>query len=137
MYVLDTNTVSFLMRGDPDVVARLTGSDRTEVRLPQPVVAEIEYGLARLPRSARRRRLRRRFDALREELLRAEWSDAVSRSFGSIKADLEKRGARIEDFDVAVAAHAVALEAILVTDNVEHMRRIAGLRVENWRSAPS
>jgi tRNA(fMet)-specific endonuclease VapC len=137
MYVLDTNTVSFLMRGDADVVARLTGSDRTEVRLPQPVVAEIEYGLARLPRSARRTRLARRFDSLRAELVRADWSDAVSRSFGNIKADLERRGARIEDFDVAVAAHAVTLEAILVTDNLEHMKRIAGLRIENWRSAAS
>jgi predicted nucleic acid-binding protein len=137
MHVLDTNTVSFLMRGDADVVARLIQSDRTQVRLPQPVLAEIEYGLARLPRSARRTRLRRRFDALSEELIRAEWSDPVSRSFGAIKADLEKRGVRIEDFDVAVAAHAVSLEAILVTDNVEHMRRIAGLKVENWRSATS
>lgn len=136
IHVLDTNTVSFLMRGDADVVARLIQSDRTRVRLPQPVVAEIEYGLARLPRSARRTRLRRRFDALSQELIRAEWSDAVSQSFGGIKAELEKRGVRIEDFDVAVAAHAVSLEAILVTDNVEHMSRIAGLRVENWRSAP-
>lgn len=136
MHVLDTNTVSFLMRGDADVVARLIQSDRTQIRLPQPVVAEIEYGLARLPRSARRTRLRRRFEALSDELIRVEWSDAVSRSFGTIKADLEKRGVRIEDFDVAVAAHAVSLGAILVTDNVEHMRRIPGLRVENWRSVP-
>ena len=134
MHVLDTNTVSFLMRGDVEVVARLIEKDRTQVRLPQPVVAEIEYGLARLPRSARRTRLRRRFDALGEELIRAEWSDEVSRSFGTIKADLEKRGVRIEDFDVAVAAHALSIGAILVTDNLEHMRRIAGLKVENWRS---
>jgi tRNA(fMet)-specific endonuclease VapC len=135
-YVLDTNTVSFLMRGDPGVVARLKRSDRTEVGLPQPVVAEIEYGLARLPYSAQRRRLAGHWGSLREALLRAEWSDDVSRSFGRLKADLEKRGVRIEDFDVAVAAHAVALEAVLVTDNLEHMRRIAGLRTENWRSTP-
>ena len=45
MHVLDTNTVSFLMRGDVEVVARLIEMDRTQVRLPQPVIAEIEYGL--------------------------------------------------------------------------------------------
>ena len=40
---------------------------------------------------------------------------------------------RIEDFDIAVAAHAVALQATLVTDDVNHMSRIKGLRIENWR----
>ena len=48
----------------------------------------------------------------------------MSRAFGAIKADLERRGTRIEDFDVAVAAHAVALEATLVTDNITHMKRV-------------
>ena len=43
-YVLDINTVSFLMRGHPPVVSRLTGQRRTDVYLPQPVLAELEYG---------------------------------------------------------------------------------------------
>ena len=132
-YVLDTNTVSFLMRGDADVSRALTSRNRTDVFLPQPVVAEIEYGLARLPRSARKRRLRERFDILLGEIPRAVWTDEVSQAFGESKADLEKRGMRIEDFDVAVAAHALGLDATLVTDNVAHMRRIKNLRLENWR----
>ncbi|HXV64671.1 MAG TPA: type II toxin-antitoxin system VapC family toxin [Vicinamibacteria bacterium] len=135
-YVLDTNTVSFLMRGDPNVAARLTAHRRTDVSLPQPVVAEIEYGLARLPRSARRKRLRRRFDVLLENLVRANWSDDVSRAFGRIKADLEKRGVPIEDFDVAIASHALSSDAVLVTDNIEHMSRIPRLRLENWTESP-
>jgi tRNA(fMet)-specific endonuclease VapC len=58
----------------------------------------------------------------------------VSQAFGSVKADLERRGVRIEDFDAAVAAHALALDATLVTDNVAHMSRVTGLRVANWRA---
>lgn len=133
-YLLDTNTVSFLMRGDPAVRDQLTSRSRADVYLCQPVVAEIEYGLARLPRSARKTRLRRRFDVFLKELVRAAWTDEVSRAFGTIKADLERRGIRIEDFDAAIAAHAMALDAALVTDNVEHMARISGLTVENWRA---
>ena len=121
------------MRGDADVSRALTSRNRTDVFLPQPVVAEIEYGLARLPRSARKRRLRERFDILLGEIPRAVWTDEVSQAFGESKADLEKRGMRIEDFDVAVAAHALGLDATLVTDNVAHMRRIKNLRLENWR----
>lgn len=136
-YVLDTNTVSFLMRGDTSVTSRLERSLRTDVLLPQPVVAEIEYGLARLPRSQRKKRLRQRFSVLLGEILRAEWTDAVSVAFGEIKASLESRVVRLEDLDVAIAAHALAYPAILVTDNISQMSRIQGLRVENWRDHPA
>jgi tRNA(fMet)-specific endonuclease VapC len=132
-FVLDTNTVSLLMRGEAGVTRRLMSRSRNEVLLPQPVVAEIEYGLARLPPSARLRMLRRRFTIILAELARADWTDGVSRAFGKIKANLERRGVRLEDFDVAVAAHALARAAVLVTDNVADMDRIEGLRVENWR----
>ena len=136
-YLLDTNTVSFLMRGDSIVRDHLLSHSRADVYVCQPVVAEIEYGLARLPRSARRTRLRQRFDTCLDELARAPWTDDVSRAFGAIKADLERRGIRIEDFDAAVAAHAVALDATLVTDSRVHMARVKGLTVQNWRVAAS
>lgn len=133
-YLLDTNTVSFILRGDPAVASALSSHARTDILLPQPVVAEIEYGLSRLPGSARKTRLRGRFEVLLSELPRADWTDTVSRAFGDIKADLEQRGVRIEDFDCAVAAHALALEATLVTDDFHHLKRFRGLSVQNWRS---
>jgi tRNA(fMet)-specific endonuclease VapC len=132
-YVLDTSTVSFLMRGEPTVARRLEPCARADVLLPQPVVAEIEYGLSRLPPSARRRRLRARFEILLSELARASWTDPVSRAFGETRTGLETRGVRLEDFDVAVAAHALAWKATLVTDDVSRMGRIAGLKLQNWR----
>jgi tRNA(fMet)-specific endonuclease VapC len=133
-YVLDTNTVSALMKGTPAVVDRLAAAEPPDVGIPQPVVAEIAYGIERLPRSKRRRALQSRFDLICSELQRTEWTDAVSHAYGRIKAALERRGARIEDFDAAIAAHAVAYGATLVTSNVEHMGRVPGLRVEDWSS---
>ena len=133
-YVLDTNTLSFVLAGDASVCRRMLSESRTDVRLPQPAAAEIEYGLARLPASRRRDRLIERFHVFLAEIPRMAWTDAVSRAFGAAKADLERRGVRIEDFDVAIAAHALAGDATLVTDNVDHMRRIPGLRIENWRT---
>ena len=79
-FLLDTNTVSFLMRGEAAVRKRLAARSRTDVLLCQPVVAEIEYGLARLPRSARRNRLRGRFDLFLRELVRAPWTDHLPHS---------------------------------------------------------
>ncbi|HWB14996.1 MAG TPA: PIN domain-containing protein [Vicinamibacterales bacterium] len=132
IYVLDTNAVSALMKGTAAVVERLAGTVPADVAVPQPVLAEIAFGIERLPPSKRRAALQARFDLVAAELPRAQWTDAVSQSFGRIKATLERRGARIEDFDAAIAAHALALDATLVTANVDHMSRVPGLRVEDW-----
>jgi tRNA(fMet)-specific endonuclease VapC len=132
MYVLDTNAVSALMKGDERVLARLEGIPRSSVSVPQPVLAEIAYGIERLPRSKRKEALRARYELLRAELARAEWSDTVTDAFGRIKASLEKRGQRIEDFDAAVAAHAAAAGVVLVTADVDDLSRIPGIKIEDW-----
>jgi len=49
-----------------------------------------------------------------------------------LRAYLRAQGSPIGDFDEMIAAHALALDAILVTDNVRHFERISGLRIENW-----
>lgn len=135
-FVLDTNTVSMALAGEPSVTERMFSLARTDVLIPQPAIAEIEYRIARLPASGRRQRLVERLQRLVENACDAPWTARVSRAFGATKADLEARGQRIEDFDVAIAAHALALDAILVTDNTAHMGRIRDLRIENWRTQP-
>lgn len=132
IYILDTNAVSALMKGHLQVVARLAAQAPADIAVPQPVVAEIAYGIERLPRSRRRSALQERFDLLCSEMRRAEWTDAVSRHYGRIKATLERRGTRIEDFDAAIAAHALALDGTLVTANRNQVSRVPGLRIEDW-----
>jgi tRNA(fMet)-specific endonuclease VapC len=122
------------MKGNSTFLQRLQEVNRSEVSIPQPVIAEIAYGIERLPRSRRRDLLQNRFDLIRLELGRVNWSDPVSERFGSIKAVLEKRGKRIEDFDAAIAAHALAEDAVLVTANIEQMTRVPGLKIEDWSS---
>jgi tRNA(fMet)-specific endonuclease VapC len=131
-WLLDTNVVAGLMRGDELLVARLERLGRGAVRVPEPVWAEIEYGLARLPPSRRREHLRGRYEFLRDELISVVWSPQVSAAFGHLKAGLKRRGERLEDLDVAIAAHAVAIEATLVTANVRHLARVGGLKLEDW-----
>lgn len=134
-YVLDTNVLSALMKGDRHAVDRLRAVGKDEIGVPHPALAEIAYGIARLARSKRKDALQERFDLLRTELPRVEWSDEVSECFGTIKALLEKKGERIEDFDAAIAAHALARGAVLVTANVKHMVRVPGLVVDDWSAS--
>jgi tRNA(fMet)-specific endonuclease VapC len=125
---------NFLPGNLTGLVERLAATEPAEVAVPQPVLAEIAFGIERLPRSKRRAALQARFDLLCAELPRAEWTDVVSQTYGRVKATLERRGTRIDDFDAAIAAHALANDATLVTANLDHMMRVPGLRVEDWSS---
>ena len=130
--VLDTTIVSALMRGDSAIVTRLRATPKADVSVPYPVLAEIAYGIDRLPRSKRRQALTDRLALVAAELPRAPWTDDVSAAFGVIKAGCERRGERIEDFDAAIAAHALATGATLATTNTRHMARIPGLAAVDW-----
>jgi tRNA(fMet)-specific endonuclease VapC len=132
MYMLDTTAVSALMRSEPRVGSRVRGCSPGEVGVPQPVVAEIEYGLARLPRSRRKVLLHDRWRVIERSLGRVPWTGAVSRKFGELKAELERGGLRLDDFDLAIAAHALDADAILVTSNVRHLARVPNLEIEDW-----
>jgi tRNA(fMet)-specific endonuclease VapC len=131
-YVLDTTIVSALMRSEPEASARMLATPPDDVRIPQPVLAEIAYGLARLPRSRRKKQLEERFEIIAGSVARAPWTDDVSQRFGALKAQLERRGQRVDDFDIAIAAHALSIDATVVTRNLRHFERMADVVVEDW-----
>ncbi|OEU64740.1 MAG: hypothetical protein BBJ57_10990 [Desulfobacterales bacterium PC51MH44] len=56
-----------------------------------------------------------------------------SEYFGRIKADLESRGKLIDDFDIAIAAIAISHKCCVITANMDHFRRINGLKSKNWK----
>ena len=134
-YVLDTNTVSALLKGEANAVARLIASEPSSVAVPQPVIAEIRFGLERLPNGKRKVHLVKRWSLFEKYLARIGWTDDVSHKFGIIKAALQRSGKVLEDFDIAIAAHAVANDSILVTSDIFHMSRIRELKAEDWTAA--
>jgi tRNA(fMet)-specific endonuclease VapC len=131
-YVLDTNVASAMMEGHPSILARARQFTPSAIFLPQPVIGELAYGIARLPKSRRKQSLTDRFSLLKAQFPRARWTDKVSQAFAETKAVLERRGQRLEDFDIAIAAHAIVIGATLVSINTGHMTRVPGLKVEDW-----
>ncbi len=129
-YVLDTNTVSALMKSVPSVAARMQETHRADVAISQVTVAEIEFGLRYLPASKRRRVLAAQWRSIGAELIRLVWDDDVSRAFGERKARLQRGGIPMSDFDLAVAAHAIAHGLIVVTSDAAFDR--LGIRREDW-----
>jgi tRNA(fMet)-specific endonuclease VapC len=133
MLVLDTSALSAVMHRVPMALDRLHRIEPWAIILCSPVAAEIHYGLANLvPGSKRRRLLEEEYRRIREVVRWVSWDEKAACEFGSLKAALRKRGALIEDFDIAISSVALSLDATVATRNARHFERIEGLRVENW-----
>lgn len=133
MYLLDTNVLIALSTHLGGIADRLDRIAAAEVVIPVVVVAEIEFGIAK---SRRRRQNRRVSDNLLAGFEVAAFDAAAAAACGPIRADLERRGSLIGPNDLLIAAQAISLGGILVTDNVAEFQRIADLRLENWLAEP-
>ncbi|HEV7923656.1 MAG TPA: type II toxin-antitoxin system VapC family toxin [Thermoanaerobaculia bacterium] len=126
--MLDTDSVSFALRGQGRVAQRILQHRPSQICISSITLAELRYGATR--RSSRK--LHEVIDAFTADVAVMAFDDACAGLFGVIAAELAKRGAVIGEFDALIAAHAVALDLTLVTNNVRHFARVRGLRVENW-----
>jgi len=134
-WLLDTNTCIYLLTGNqpdyqPNILARLEALPRNERPLISSVVlSELQYGV-------RKSRWRKANQALLDAfLLDFDLSDYGANAavfYGELRTGLEKRGQPIGPMDMMIAAHALALDATLVTHNTREFARVKGLRLEDW-----
>lgn len=126
-WLLDTNAVIEVLRGNAAVIARLRERMPGNVGVSAIVMHELFYGACR---SARVEANVARVDGLRFEVVAFEREDA--RVAGAVRAALATAGAGIGPYDVLIAGQALARGTVLVTHNVREFGRVAGLRVEDW-----
>jgi tRNA(fMet)-specific endonuclease VapC len=128
-YLLDTNTISHLIRRPQGPVAeRIAAVGEGNVLTSVIVACELRYGAAR--RGSRR--LTKQVEAVLGALTIRSLESDVERVYAAIRVALEKKGTPIGAHDMLIAAHARALDAVCVTDNVAELKRVPALRVENW-----
>jgi len=130
-FLLDTNVVSHIMQGrDADLLARLTQLPVGQVVISSITLAELECGLHRKGQPARLR------NALTQVLLRMDvlpWDESVATYYGELCSTLEAQGINLSDFDMMIAAHAVAVNATLVSrDKAFAQVPVERLRLEIW-----
>lgn len=126
--MLDTDSVSFALRGQGNVGARILERRPSELCLSSITVAELRYGAARRGSA----RLHELIDAFVTNVAVLPFDETCAVHFGTLAAQLAARGTPIGDFDVLIAAHAMAVDATLVTNNTKHFARVRELTVENW-----
>jgi len=133
MLVLDTSVVSALMHRRRHDLAQLARHTPGEVVLTAPVLAELRFGLERLPEGSRRRVvLTGELSRLRRVIAWSDWTEAAACEFGRQKARLQSLGTPVDDMDVAIGALAICLGARLATYNVRHFERFEGLTLDPW-----
>lgn len=128
-YLLDTNILIGAMKGLPQIRQRLEKIPLAQVLLSTIVLGELEFGVEK---SAHVARNRNRINELVSNIPTVGIDAEISRKYGQIRASLEKRGAPIGANDLWIAAQAVTLQAVLVTDNTREFSRVPGLITENW-----
>jgi tRNA(fMet)-specific endonuclease VapC len=129
MFALDTNSVSYFLKGRGRVANRLLALPPRSVGLPSIVLYELAYGASRADAP---RGLRERLDVLLDSLRVLPFGAAEAHAAARIRLELEKAGQPIGPMDLLIAATAVEQGAVLVTHNAKEFRRVQGLRVEDW-----
>ena len=128
-YLLDTNICIYIInKRPPQVRARFEGLRYGEVAVSSITGAELSFGVAKSG-SARNEAALEKFLAPLELL---PFDTAAMRRYGPLRAELQTRGQPIGALDTLIAAHALALGAILVTNNLAEFGRVPGLACENW-----
>lgn len=129
MILLDTNICIGILHANPIVLSHIRAASEP-LAIPGMVEGELYYGVekstdpeANLART--------------ENLLRClsvyHPTSAIMRMFGRLKAEQERKGMRVDDADVLIAATAIEFDATLATGNIRHFARFEGLKYLNWQ----
>ncbi len=127
-YMLDTNTVSHLIKGHPLVARKVVAAPMPSLCISSITAGELLFGLAKRPDA------KPLHDIVRAFLLRVDvfaWNGATAERYATIRARMELQGKPLVPLDLLIAAHASDIGATLVT-NDPAFGRIAGLRVADW-----
>ncbi len=129
-YLLDTNICIYLIKKKPQkTFAKFQDLNVGEVGISAITYAELEYGVAHSSDPQQNRMALSEFLAPLELL---DFQAPIAPLYGVLRTSLVRAGKMIGPLDLLIAAHALFLGAVLVTNNVKEFSRVADLRIENW-----
>jgi tRNA(fMet)-specific endonuclease VapC len=128
-YLLDTNIVSEMMNNPQGrIMASISDVGEDKVFTSILVVSEIRYGIEKKGSQ----RLVIRLSQNLEELTVERFEAPADEHYAFIRNETRKKGTNVGQMDMLIAAHAMALGAILVTGNARELSYVPGLKIENW-----
>jgi len=132
-YLLDTNIASCIIKGNsPAVDHHLIKVPMAQLAISAVTEGELRFGAARLPHATRLHNMIEDFFLCVAVLA---WDSDAAQQYGSLRATLERESQPMGNLDAMIAAHALALDAVLVTNDHAFVR-IKKLKVVDWTKAP-
>ncbi len=128
LYALDTNTISYFMRGEAQVAQRLAATPPSKVAVPAVVAYEIRYGLQRAERALQLAA----FERMLQVATVLSFDEETAAHAADIRVVLERAGTPIGPHDVLIAATARRHQRTLVTHNTREFSRVPALQLEDW-----
>lgn len=130
MYFLDTNICAyFISRRYPTVTARFRAVEPSDLAISSLVAAELAYGVEHSAKVEENRKVLNGFLHL---IPVVPWDESAMWHFAKNKSRLKKSGQPIGELDLLIGCQALALDAVMVTNNTREFERIDGLKLENW-----
>ena len=130
-YLFDTDTASYFLKGrHPALQKRARAALQAKaVAISVITEAELRFGLALTPEAAR---LHAAVEIFLSETPCFDWPRSAAEHYARLTADMKRSGKPIGILDTQIAAHALAENLVLITNNTRHFGAIAGLKSENW-----
>lgn len=130
MYLLDTNIVSYWMRGHRPLLIRIKSHSPKDLSISAITLAEIYYGIEKSPAKKKERRIK--IERIRSILEVHPFDEAAAGKYGIIRAQLEKKGVVISQRDLQIASIAASKGLWVITHNVKEFNRVENLKLEDW-----
>ena len=126
--MLDTNTVSHLVKGHPSVTQHVMAVPMASLCISAITEGELLFGLAKRPDA-------KRLHVIVHEMLRRldvlSWNGAAAKQYGTVRANMERQGKILAPLDLLIATQALSINATLVT-NDQAFNQVTGLLIEDW-----
>lgn len=127
-YLLDTNICIFMLKNRYNIRTIINDNIVDNCYISELSIAELYYGAYK---SICPDRGIKEVQLILSRFKMIPVSDSLA-LFGQLKADMERKGNKIDDFDLLIGATAITHDFIMVTDNVKHLGKIHGIQLENW-----
>ncbi|MFI4937639.1 MAG: type II toxin-antitoxin system VapC family toxin [Candidatus Berkiellales bacterium] len=132
-YLLDTNICIYIIKKSPaSVIKKFHSLAIGDIGISTVTLAELEYGVAKSAYKHKNQEALINF-VIPLEIL--DFDANAASTYGKIRAELERTGKPIGSMDMMIAAHALAMNVVLVTNNEKEFVRIKGIQLENWVSS--
>jgi tRNA(fMet)-specific endonuclease VapC len=129
-YLLDTDTCLYIMNEQPEKVFRKAATLAVgDVGLSSITFHELAFGIANSQKAAANRL---RLEAFVARVPVQPFDEAAADKAAEVRLELKRKGTPVGCYDLLIAAHALQLGLILVTNKLREFKRISKLKLENW-----